>query len=197
MLRTLVPVSVRAAGDGAPNNQVSAMIAELPIGIADPLERLASMRAQMDRSRHPARPRPTQTLTALADLTPPSLLALGLRAVGGDRHASSRSAPSTRSPRTSAARSTRCTPPGRQMVAYQPFVPIGQGVRIGVAILSYDGGVSFGVTGDYDTVPDVARLCRSIEAGSTTRTVRLAARPGRGSDVVLWPRTGPRPMIEP
>ena len=30
---------------GAPSNQVSAMIAELPIGIADPVERLASMRA--------------------------------------------------------------------------------------------------------------------------------------------------------
>jgi diacylglycerol O-acyltransferase len=34
-----------------------------------------------------------------------------------------------------------------------------------VAILSYDGKVSFGVTGDDDTVPDVARLCRSIESG--------------------------------
>jgi diacylglycerol O-acyltransferase len=45
------------------------------------------------------------------------------------------------------------------MVAYQPLVPIAQGVRIGVAILSYHGNVSFGVTGDYDTVPDVARLC--------------------------------------
>ena len=54
---------------------------------------------------------------------------------------------------------------GRKMVAYQPVVPIAQGVRIGVAILSYHGNVSFGVTGGYDTVPDVARLCRSIESG--------------------------------
>ena len=51
------------------------------------------------------------------------------------------------------------------MVAYQPFVPIAQGVRIGVAILTYKGSVSFGITGEYDTVPDVARLCRSIESG--------------------------------
>ena len=34
-----------------------------------------------------------------------------------------------------------------------------------MAILSYDGKVSFGVTGDDDTVSDVARLCRSIESG--------------------------------
>ena len=51
------------------------------------------------------------------------------------------------------------------MVAYQPFVSIAQGVRIGVAILTYKGRVSFGITGEYDTVPDVVRLCRSIESG--------------------------------
>ena len=54
---------------------------------------------------------------------------------------------------------------GRQMVAYLPFVPLSQGVRLGVAILSYNGQVSFGVTGDYDTVPDTERFCRTIEAG--------------------------------
>ena len=63
----------------------------------------------------------------------------------------------------------------RKMIACQPFVPIAQGVRIGVAILSYDGNVSFGVIGDYDTVPDVARLCcRSLESGI---------------DQALWPTT--------
>ena len=51
------------------------------------------------------------------------------------------------------------------MVAYQPFVSIAHGVRIGVAILTYKGSVSFGITGEYDTVPDVVRLCRSIESG--------------------------------
>ena len=53
---------------------------------------------------------------------------------------------------------------GREMVAYLPFVPLSQGVRIGVAILSYNGQVSFGVTGDYDTVPEVEWFCRRIEA---------------------------------
>ena len=51
------------------------------------------------------------------------------------------------------------------MVAYLPFVPLAQGVRIGVAIMSYDGGVSFGITGDYDTVPDLEPFCRAIETG--------------------------------
>jgi hypothetical protein len=44
---------------------------------------------------------------------------------------------------------------GRELVEYLPFVPLAQGVRIGVAILSYNGGVRFVVTTDNDTVPEV------------------------------------------
>ena len=164
VLRTLVPVSVRSDGDDAPNNQVAAMIAELPIGIADPLERLASIRDQMEHLKASGQADTTQTLTTLAGLTAPSVLALALRAatvIG--RHVPQRAVGTV----TTNVRGPDHTlyAAGRKMVAYQPFVPIAQGVRIGVAILSYDGNVSFGVTGDYDTVPDVARLCRSIESG--------------------------------
>jgi diacylglycerol O-acyltransferase / wax synthase len=34
-----------------------------------------------------------------------------------------------------------------------------------VAIVSYDGGLNFGVTGDYETAPDINVLCEGIEAG--------------------------------
>jgi hypothetical protein len=53
---------------------------------------------------------------------------------------------------------------GREMLEYLPFVPLSQGVRIGVAILSYNGKVRFGVTGDYDTLPEVPWFCARIEA---------------------------------
>jgi hypothetical protein len=46
-----------------------------------------------------------------------------------------------------------------------PFVPLAGGVRIGVAIFSYNGMMNFGVTGDYDAAPDIAVLCRGIEDG--------------------------------
>ena len=77
------------------------------------------------------------------------------------------------------------------MITYLPFVPLAQGVRIGVAILSYDGGISFGVTGDYDTVTDLARSVDRSSQASTTCTNRPVARPRRGRVVVLWP--GPVP----
>jgi hypothetical protein len=42
-------------------------------------------------------------------------------------------------------------------------VPLAGQIRIGIAIFSYDGNVTFGVTGDYDAVPDIDVLCRGIE----------------------------------
>ena len=38
-------------------------------------------------------------------------------------------------------------------------------VRIGIAIFSYQGEFNFGVTGDYDSAPDIDVLCRGIENG--------------------------------
>ena len=51
------------------------------------------------------------------------------------------------------------------MIKAFPYVPLAGQVRIGVAIFSYDGQVNFGVTGDYDTVPDIDVLCCGIEEG--------------------------------
>ena len=54
---------------------------------------------------------------------------------------------------------------GREMLEYRPFVPISHGVRIGTAILSYNGHLFFGVTGDYDTAADVDVLAQAISDG--------------------------------
>ncbi|HET7722940.1 MAG TPA: WS/DGAT domain-containing protein, partial [Acidimicrobiales bacterium] len=51
---------------------------------------------------------------------------------------------------------------GREMVAHLPFVPLGMGIRVGTAILSYNGRIAFGVTSDLDSVPDPAVLADAI-----------------------------------
>jgi hypothetical protein len=51
---------------------------------------------------------------------------------------------------------------------YLPFVPLGSGVRIGVAILSYNGQLHFGITGDYDAAPDIGVLGDGIDAAVAT-----------------------------
>ena len=75
---------------------------------------------------------------------------------------------------------------GRQMVAYLPFVPLGQGIRIGVAIMSYNGGVSFGVTGDYDTVPDLTASAAPSRPGSAI-SATVPDGPPAGSEQVGAP----------
>jgi hypothetical protein len=51
------------------------------------------------------------------------------------------------------------------MLEYLPFVPIAHGVRLGVAIVSYNGRVAFGITGDYDTAADIDVLANGISDG--------------------------------
>ena len=179
VVRTLVPVSTRSSGDLARNNQVSAMIAALPVGITDPVERLASMRQQMEDLKASNQADTAGALPVLAGLAAPALLAAALKLTA----AMGRQFPQ----RAITTVTTNVPGPqhplyaaGRQMVAYLPFVPLSQGVRLGVAILSYNGAVSFGVTGDYDTVPDPERFCRSIETGidELREAARKATRQG-------------------
>jgi hypothetical protein len=54
---------------------------------------------------------------------------------------------------------------GRRLTALHPYVPIGSTVRISVAILSYAGTVSFGVTADYDFSPDLDAFIEGIQCG--------------------------------
>jgi diacylglycerol O-acyltransferase len=161
MIRTLVPVSVRAAGDrGLYDNRVSAMFAELPVGLADPVERVQSLHQQMQYLKQSGQAVAAERLTALGGFAPAMLLALGGR-VG------------TRLPQASINTVTTNVPgpqfplflAERRMLEAFPFVPLGGHVRIGIAIFSYDGGINFGITGDRDTAADIGVVCRGIERG--------------------------------
>jgi diacylglycerol O-acyltransferase / wax synthase len=160
-VRTLVPVSVRRADERESyNNRVSAMFAELPIGIEDPVERLESISAQMDGLKRSQQAVAGEVLTSLTGFAPSLLLALGTRLA-------------FRLPQRSLNTVTTNVPgpqhplylAGRRMLEAIPFVPLAGQVRIGVAIFSYDGSFKFGVTGDYDTAPDIGVLCQGIDRG--------------------------------
>lgn len=56
---------------------------------------------------------------------------------------------------------------GRRMTDAYPYVPIGNSVRIAVAIFSYLDTVSFGVTADYDSLPDLNVFVDGIRRGLT------------------------------
>ncbi|HEX6422472.1 MAG TPA: wax ester/triacylglycerol synthase family O-acyltransferase [Acidimicrobiales bacterium] len=167
VVRTLVPVSVRgrdpggrAVGDGRYDNQVSAMIAELPVGVADPVDRLHAVSAQLADLKESRQALAGEALTSLSGFAPSMLLALGARIA-------------TKTAQRNVNTVTTNVPgpqlplylAGRRMLTAYPYVPLAAQCRIGVAIFSYDGQVNFGVTGDYDAVPDIDVLSRAIRQG--------------------------------
>jgi WS/DGAT/MGAT family acyltransferase len=163
VIRTMVPVSVRHRGEkGVYNNRVSAVFAGLPVGVEDPSRRLAQIRAEMDGVKQSKQAVAGDVLTSLSGFAPPLLLALGSRLV-------------TLSPRLNMHTATTNVPGpqqpvqtlGRRMLESYPFVPVVGSIRIVVAIFSYDGGLYFGVTGDYDGAPDIDSLTAGIERGMT------------------------------
>jgi WS/DGAT/MGAT family acyltransferase len=160
-VRSLVPVSVRAEQErGTFNNKVSALFAELPVGVAEPVDRLHAVRDQMQALKASGQAVAAQRLTALGGFAPSMLLALGGRVAG-------------RTPQRNVQTVTTNVPgpqqplflAGRRMLEAFPFVPIGGSGRIGIAIFSYDGGLNFGITGDYEHAPDIEVLATGIEAG--------------------------------
>ena len=66
---------------------------------------------------------------------------------------------------------------GRRLLEIIPYVPIASTVRTGVAILSYCDRLAIGVTGDYESAPDVEILARGIE--DELSALAAAARPHR------------------
>ncbi|MGD0592991.1 MAG: wax ester/triacylglycerol synthase family O-acyltransferase [Acidimicrobiales bacterium] len=176
VLRTMVPVSVRprdergiAVGDGSLANKVSAMFAELPVALSDPVERLHAVSAQLANLKESRQAVAGEALTSLSGFAPPALLALGARIA-------------TKTAQRNINTVTTNVPGpqiplyvlGRRMLAAYPYVPLAGQIRIGIAIFSYDGSVTFGVTGDYDAAPDIEILCRGIEEEMRT-LVALAA----------------------
>jgi WS/DGAT/MGAT family acyltransferase len=161
VVRSLVPVSVRREDErGTYNNRVSAMFAELPVGIEDPVQRLAAIREQMNDLKEKKQAVAADALTSLSGFAPPLLLALGGRLFARVNQRNVQTV-TTNVPGPQQAMFAA----GRRMLHAMPYVPLAGSVRVGIAIFSYAGELSFGVTGDYDTTPDIDVLCHGIEEG--------------------------------
>jgi WS/DGAT/MGAT family acyltransferase len=162
VLRTLVPVSVRTANDAG--NRVSAILYDLPVGIADPVERLAAVQAQMSELKASHMPEAGDAVTTFANLVPPMVVGNVTRLfvrLSHDRPQRALNTVTTNVPGPQFP--LYCL--GREMIEHRPYVPISHGVRIGTAILSYNGRLAFGVTGDFDAAPDVGVVANGIVRG--------------------------------
>jgi WS/DGAT/MGAT family acyltransferase len=165
VVRSLVPVSTRSSdSQGVADNQVSALLYELPVQISDPVERLEAVHNQMTKLKSSHIPEAGEVVTSVGNLAPPmvvgplSRMAIRLAHRFG-QHSLNTVTTNVPGPQVP----LYCL--GHEMLEYRPFVPIGYGFRVGTAILSYNGNLFFGVTGDYETMPDVAVLAVATAAG--------------------------------
>jgi diacylglycerol O-acyltransferase / wax synthase len=158
---SLVPVSVRAQGDdGGFGNQVSATVADLPVHIADPVERLGAVRTELDSLKASNEAIIGQALAALSRYSPYMLASWLVRKAFSlpqrEIVTVTTNVPGPREPLFWM---------GRRLEEIIPYVPIASTVRTGISIFSYDGNITFGITADYAANPDVDVLARGIEHG--------------------------------
>lgn len=184
-VRTMVPVSVRArddkglaVGDGTLANRISAVFADLPVQVADPVERLRLVKEQMAEIKQSGSAVAGEVLSGLSGFAPPVILSLACR-LGTKIGQSTINTVTTNVP----GPQIPLYAAGRRMLRVYPYVPLGLHLRIGVAIFSYDGTVTFGVTGDYDGAPDIDVVAQGIKTAMSD----LLALGGDGVVVGLHP----------
>lgn len=183
-IRALAPVSVRRGDErGVLGNRVSVWIVELPVERAGALARVRAIRAQTAEFKRRGDALGAELLTGVAEWTSPTLLALGARAVM-QLPAFNLIVTNVPGPQIPLY---LC---GARMVASYPVGPLFDEVGLCVALLSYDGGLYWGLTADYDLVPDLDTLAedlrRSFEeleaAADRHRRESPAPRPGPGHE---------------
>jgi diacylglycerol O-acyltransferase len=161
VVRSMVPVSVRRPDQkGKLNNQVSAVFVDLPVGLPDPVDRLASIRGQMDEYKKTMQAVDAPAIIALGDYVAPTLLSMGVRAAlqAGQMwcQAVTTNVPGPRIPLYVL---------GKRMVTATAYVPIAGGTRCSIGIFSYLNTMTFGINADFDGYPDVDVLSGGIRTG--------------------------------
>ena len=156
-LKAMVPVSVRAQEDrGALGNQVAAIMAPLPVWCADPQRRLEIVNEAMGGLKESGQAVGAQVLTQLSGFAPPTIMAQASRLMARQRMFNL----------------VVTNVPGPQFPLYLmghelrdlfPMVPLARNQALGVAIMSYNGKMNFGLVGDYDGMHDLDDLADDFQ----------------------------------
>jgi diacylglycerol O-acyltransferase / wax synthase len=154
----MVPVSVRADIErGALGNRVAAMWATLPVGVTDPVERLRTISEEMRALKQSGQAVGAEILTGLSGFAPPTIMAQAARLQARQRlfNLVVTNVPGPQFPLYLL---------GRELEAIYPMVPLAENTALGIAILSYNGQLNFGLVADFDALADVEVLADELRA---------------------------------
>ncbi len=171
VLKAMVPVSVRDPSKRMTyGNMVSMMNADLPVGETDPGRRIAFVKSRMAGLKDSKQAVGADFWVKLSEYAPPTILALAGRATVALQRMVNVIVTNVPGPQFPLYLK------GGQMLEAFPCVPIAGTASLGIAILSYNGHLNFGLCGDWDIVPDLDVLATGIQ--ESLRELREVATPG-------------------
>ena len=157
-LRALVPVSIRGEDSrGQLGNQIAAVRGPLPVYVDDPVQRLRIVREQMDDVKSSKQALGAEVISRFNDFAPPTLLAQASRLNFSTRlfNLIVTNVPGPQIPLYLL---------GRELEAVYPIAFLPENHALAIAIMSYNGGINFGLLADYDSMEDVGLVAEGIEA---------------------------------
>jgi len=173
VLKAMVPVSVRSSSQrGALGNQVAAMWAPLPVGVENPAECLQRIAKAMEDLKSSGQAVGAQVLTNLAGFAPPTILSQAARL-------------QARQPFFNLVVTNVPGPQfplyllGRRLQVLYPVVPLAQRQALGIAVMSYDGHLGFGLLGDYDALPELEEIADDLRKAIASLARAAGVRPRR------------------
>ena len=157
-LSVMVPVSVRMDAErGALGNRVSAIWVHLPVDVEDIRGRLKLIAHETAEIKRSGQALSAQALTELTGFAPTTILAQAARL---QAHQRLFNLVVTNVPGPQRALYLL----GHRLETVYPMVPLAENTALGIALMSYDGQLSFGLTADYDVLWDIDRLVDDLHA---------------------------------
>ena len=165
-MRAVVPVNLRPPGDDSLGNRFGLVFLPLPLGTADPRERLAILKRRMDEIKSSPEAMVTYAVLQVMGATSAELEERALQFFGKKATAVATNMPGPREPLY------LC---GKRLRSIMFWVPQSGRLGLGVSILSYAGTVRIGIATDAGLVPHpeqiVAAYHRALdELGATVAT---------------------------
>ena len=149
-IRVIVPVNLRSAdADEALGNEFGMVFLELPLGMANPLERLYAVHQRMLALRHSPQPMLLLGLLNFAGVAPRAVHEQLLQTLGAHATAVMTNVPGPQ---------RRLRFAGAEIDEQIFWVPQSGHIGMGASLLSYAGHVQFGLITDAGMVPDPERI---------------------------------------
>jgi hypothetical protein len=138
-------------------NQITVMRGPLPVYIEDPVARLRFVREAMDGLKESKQAEGAATLAAVNNLAPPTVLAQASRLNFSTRlfNLIVTNIPGPQMPLYVL---------GRRLEDLYPVAFLPEDHALAIAIMSYNGGLDFGLLGDYDALPDIDLIADGLSA---------------------------------